>query len=96
MTPPIAPTQTIPGTPYAVCTTWGNPTTAQLARSRDTRRPEFEAIKHLLSDRPLHRPNRTRPIEALEDQIDVASADAAMDEPGDDVDYGDARKELGL
>ena len=60
----------------------------------DTRIESIENIKHLLSDRPLHRPNRTRPIEDIEDELDIAAFEARKDDPG--VPWEQVKGELGL
>jgi len=60
----------------------------------DAHMEPIAAIKHLLSDRPLHRPNRTRPIEDIEDELDIAAFEARKDDPG--VPWEQVKGELGL
>lgn len=54
----------------------------------------FDAATGLLCDRRLHRPTRTRPIEDLEDEIDLAAIEAGKDDPG--VPWEQVKDELGL
>lgn len=51
-------------------------------------------FEHLLSDLPLHRPNRTRPIEDIEDELDIAAFEARKDDPG--IPWEQVKDELGL
>ena len=51
-------------------------------------------FEHLLSDRPLQRPNRTRPIEDIENELDIAAFEARKDDPG--VPWEQVKGELGL
>ena len=54
----------------------------------------FSLVKGLLSGRPVHRPGRTRPIEDLEDEIDLAAIESGKDDPG--VPWEEVKDEPGL
>jgi len=62
-----------------------------------TPEPDFEEIKHLLSDRPLkfHRRPTIVELEALEDEIDVRDALKSLKEPGS-INLNDFKKKLEL
>ena len=62
-----------------------------------TPEPDFEEIKHLLSDRPLkfHRRMTMEEIERLEDEIDLRDALKSLKEPGS-VNLNDFKKKLDL
>ncbi len=62
-----------------------------------TTKPDFEEIKHLLSDRPLkfHRRPTIVELEALEDEIDVRDALKSLKEPGS-INLNDFKKKLEL
>ncbi len=53
-----------------------------------------DMVKHLLSGRPLCRPNRTRPLEDIENEIDLAAIEEGKDDPGEP--WEDVKDELGL
>ena len=62
-----------------------------------TPEPDFEEIKHLLSDRPLKVGRRLTILEteALEDEIDLNDALKSLKEPGS-VNLNDFKKKLDL
>jgi hypothetical protein len=62
-----------------------------------TPEPEFEDIKHLLSDKPLksYRRLTSEEVEALEDEIDLKDALKSLEEPGS-VNINDFKKKLEL
>lgn len=68
--------------------------TAPSIETNRTSMAPFSKMKHLLSDRPLRRPNRTRPIEDIENEIDLAALDEREDEPTRP--WEDVRRELGM
>ena len=62
-----------------------------------TSEPDFEEIKHLLSDKPLklHRRMTMEEMERLEDEIDLRDALKSLKEPGS-VNLNDFKKKLDL
>jgi len=62
-----------------------------------TPEPDFEEIKHLLSDKPLkfYRRLTIEEVEALEDEIDLKDALKSLKEPGS-VNLNDFKKKLEL
>jgi len=62
-----------------------------------TPEPNFEEIKHLLSNRPikLHRRMNIEEIERLEDETDLRDALKSLKEPGS-VNLNDFKKKLNL
>jgi len=54
----------------------------------------FERVKGLLSSRPLRRPNRTAPLDVLEDRMDLQAFLERRDEPG--IPWEDVKRDLGL
>jgi hypothetical protein len=59
-----------------------------------TSNPPFGAVSGLLSSRPLRRPNRTRPIANIEDEIDL---DAIRQRAGEQTtDWEQVKDQLGL
>jgi hypothetical protein len=62
-----------------------------------TPEPDFEEIKHLLSDKPLklHRRMTTEEMQKLEDEIDLRDALKSLKEPGS-INLNDFKKKLDL
>lgn len=62
-----------------------------------TPEPDFEEIKHLLSDKPLkfHRRMTIEEMEKLEDEIDLRDALKSLKEPGG-INLNDFKKKLDL
>ena len=57
-------TITLPGKPVSMAVRGSLPMTSRVPVTSGTSLCTFDAVKNLLSDKPLRRPNRTRPIDA--------------------------------
>ncbi len=53
----------IPGKPFLLAMQGPPPATSRVSTTAFTALCDFESVKDLLSDKPLRRPNRTRPID---------------------------------
>ena len=53
----------VPGVSLSMAITGSQPLTSRVPTTSFTALLDFEAVKDLLSNKPLRRPNRTRPIE---------------------------------
>ena len=87
-------TRTAPGHSLSVKADLAGEGDPSLARTLYTSRAPFSVVEGLLSEKPLRRPNRTRPIETLEDNIDRQAIQERADESS--VSWGKLKDELGL
>ena len=86
-------TCTVPGQAIAAEVTLGVDSES-LPITVGTTAPDFNSVKEFLAAKPLVRPNRSRPIADIENEIDLAAIEEGKKDPG--IPWEQAKGELGL